>query len=586
MRTPTLQYLYLQKPVTMIIFVCIISVLPWIGVGDFATKGEPREAAVAVSMLETGNWILPQVYADEIAYKPPFAHWLMAVASYPEGHVTEFTSRLPSAIAFTVMIGFILVFFGKRFKFQEAFIATLLLITCFEIHRAAMTTRVDMVLTSLIVIGLIQLYRWEEKLELKGLPIAIPILLGCAVLTKGPVGVILPLFVFGVYLLMLRKYKFLVIFKSLLYVFISSLFLPALWYAAAWRQGGDEFFNLVWAENFGRFFRLSTPEISYELGHERGFFYNFVTILAGFIPWTLFFVFSLFGMKIMVPHKSVKEIAKNVWRGILNMEKPQLFGLVTIVCILFFYSIPSSKRSVYLMPAYPFIALFLAKYAIYITEYRMKVTRVFASFMSAIAIVVLLVILLTTAGLIHPVHIVENYTQNTALLAQVDILANSWTHLSSLSGFVLFIVFVALATVYYQMRKKINIKILYATIGLVFSLNLLIDGVIMKSLREGTSCKGFAEQIKREYSLNKGNVYVVNNLRVYPNFYGLNFYLGNIFQNFDVTTPEEGYFITTDKFITRIENEYSEYRFTPVASTNTALNETDQKIVLLKFVRK
>ena len=66
MRTPTLQYLYLQKPVTMVIVICIISVLPWIGLGDFSTKGEPREAAVAVSMLETGNWVLPQVYANEI----------------------------------------------------------------------------------------------------------------------------------------------------------------------------------------------------------------------------------------------------------------------------------------------------------------------------------------------------------------------------------------------------------------------------------------------------------------------------------------------------------------------------------------
>ena len=51
MRTPTLQYLYLQKPVTMMVVICIISVLPWIGLGDFSTKGEPREAAVAISML-------------------------------------------------------------------------------------------------------------------------------------------------------------------------------------------------------------------------------------------------------------------------------------------------------------------------------------------------------------------------------------------------------------------------------------------------------------------------------------------------------------------------------------------------------
>lgn len=121
-------------------------------------------------------------------------------------------------------MGCTLVFFGRRIKFQQAFIATLLLLTCIEIHRAAMTTRVDMLLTTFIVIGLYQLFRWEDRLELKGLPIIIPILLGCAVLTKGPVGVILPLFVFGAYLLMLRKYSLLTIFKSLLYIGVSSLF--------------------------------------------------------------------------------------------------------------------------------------------------------------------------------------------------------------------------------------------------------------------------------------------------------------------------------------------------------------------------
>ena len=40
----------------MVIVICIISVLPWIGLGDFSTKGEPREAAVAVSMLETDQY--------------------------------------------------------------------------------------------------------------------------------------------------------------------------------------------------------------------------------------------------------------------------------------------------------------------------------------------------------------------------------------------------------------------------------------------------------------------------------------------------------------------------------------------------
>ena len=588
MRTPTLQYLYLQKPVTMMVVICIISVLPWIGLGDFSTKGEPREAAVAISMLETGNWVLPQSYANEFAFKPPMAHWLMAAFSYPQGYVSEFTSRLPSALAFITLIGFVLVFFGKRIvKFQEAFIATLLLVTCVEIHRADMTTRVDMLLTTFIVIGLFQLYRWEDKLELKGLPIFIPLLLGCAVLTKGPVGVVLPLFVFGIYLLMLGQYSYLTIFKTLLYAGISSLFLPMLWYTAAWKQGGDEFLNVVLAENFARFLHLNTPEISYDLGHENGVWYNFMTLAAGFIPWTIFFFFSLFGLKLSKPEQPIKEILKNTWKRIRSMEKVRLFSLVALVGILFFYSIPSSKRSVYLMPAYPFIALFLAQYALYITEYRTKVTRVFAAFLASVVSVVMIAILLTVFSIIDPVGIVGQYTQNASTLDMVQMVSKVLVHPSTLTICIIFINLLILGTVYYQMFKKINIKILYATIALTFSVNLLIDGVIMRGIREGDSCRVFAERILKEYPLNKKNVYVVNNLRIYRNLYGLNFYMGNIFHDFDKETPAKGYFLIGENEMEKVLSTYGDkYTFRTLTKSDQTFSELKQKIVLSEFELK
>lgn len=586
MRTPTLQYLYLQKPVTMVIVICIISVLPWIGLGDFSTKGEPREAAVAVSMLETDNWVLPQVYANEFAYKPPLAHWLMAVASLPQGYVSEFTSRLPSALAFIILIGFTLVFFGKQLRFQQAFIATLLLITCIEIHRAAMTTRVDMLLTTFIVIGLYQLYRWEDKLELKGVPIAIPALLGCAVLTKGPVGIILPLFVFGVYLLMLRKYSYLVIFKALLYAGISSIFLPLLWYVAAWKQGGDTFLNVVLAENFGRFFHLSTPDIHYNLGHENGVWYNFMTLAAGFVPWTIFFFFSLFGLKLHKPEKSVKEILANTWNNIRSMEKEKLFSLVALVCIIFFYSIPSSKRSVYLMPAYPFIAIFLAQYTLYITEYRTKVTRVFAAFMASITAVVMIAVALTMAGAIDPVKIASQYTSHQSTLEMVELVSNMFAYPCGLTICILIVLLAILATVYYQMFKKINIKILYATIALAFAINLLIDGVVMRGIRQGSSARPFAKQVQKEYPLDDMNMYVMNDLKTYANLYGLNFYLGNKFHNFGQEQPVSGFFFCTVKDLETVQKNYGDkYTFSLLTSTKNVIADVRQRIVLCSFLR-
>ena len=94
-------------------FIALLSVLvlvPFLGETIFYSKGEPREAIVAYTMLESGNWILPTNYGVEIAYKPPFLYWTIAVISSVLGGVTEFSARMPSALAFLAMQ---LVFLGK-----------------------------------------------------------------------------------------------------------------------------------------------------------------------------------------------------------------------------------------------------------------------------------------------------------------------------------------------------------------------------------------------------------------------------------------------------------------------------------------
>lgn len=79
----------------LLLLVCVVTVFPFLGETLFQSKGEPREAIVAVSMLQTDNWILPINNGGDIAYKPPFLHWCVAFFSLLAGHVTEYTSRLP-----------------------------------------------------------------------------------------------------------------------------------------------------------------------------------------------------------------------------------------------------------------------------------------------------------------------------------------------------------------------------------------------------------------------------------------------------------------------------------------------------------
>ena len=180
------------------------TLLPFLGLSDFHTKGEPREALVAYSMLESGNWILPTNTGGEIPYKPPFFHWLIAAASWVfGGHVTEYTSRLPSALALIIMTVWTFYFIARRRGISEGLCTALVLLTAFEIHRAGLNCRVDMVLTMLTVNAIYCFYDWWKK-GMNGISWSATLMMSLATLTKGPVGMVVPCLAVGIFLLIQR----------------------------------------------------------------------------------------------------------------------------------------------------------------------------------------------------------------------------------------------------------------------------------------------------------------------------------------------------------------------------------------------
>ena len=230
---------------------CLITLLPFLGITEFNTKGEPREAVVAVSMLNQDNWILPVNNGADIPYKPPFFHWCIAALSLPQGYVSELTSRLPSALSLIAMVMCGFLFFAKRKNKMTALVAALLTLTSIEVHRSAIVCRVDMMLTAFIVLALFLLYKWYER-DCKGIPVLAILCMSGAMCTKGPIGVVLPLLVMGVFLL-IRGKKFLPLFGKFFAFGILALILPLMWYISAYQQGGQHFLDLVMEENLGRF---------------------------------------------------------------------------------------------------------------------------------------------------------------------------------------------------------------------------------------------------------------------------------------------------------------------------------------------
>src|SRR5213082_4312895 len=93
----------------IVLFVWAAIYLP--GLGLLEIKGEEgRRILPAVTMLESGNYLVPQVGSEPYYRKPPLVNWLVAASFKITGVRNEWTARLPSALCvLAVALAFITV---------------------------------------------------------------------------------------------------------------------------------------------------------------------------------------------------------------------------------------------------------------------------------------------------------------------------------------------------------------------------------------------------------------------------------------------------------------------------------------------
>lgn len=549
----------INKLLFILLFVAAFSTLPWIGLGDFYTKGEPREAGLAVYMINNMSWeawILPQSYATEFAYKPPLTHWLIACFSilFNNGEVTPFFSRLPSALAFISMIGVCFVFFAKRKSIIESFISGLILITCFEIHRAAMTARIDMLFTFLLVAGLIQLYVWYEqnrKINIFGAWAFLTL----ASLAKGPAGIVLPCGIFAIYLLQQHELLFKTLLKCSLFLILLSLVL-SIWYYLAYKVQGEAFLIKAFGENIGRFFSMDSKQLGldYELGVNHSWYYYLITLLSGLLPWTILLVISLFFVKYKKP-QSITHYINFLSNRFKEMDKVSLFSLTVIIVSLVFFTIPSSKRSVYIMLIYPFLSIFMARFFLYITKRHSLSVRIYSWFLIILISILLICLSLMILNILNP----EVLIKRERTLYDIQSIINQLRQPTFLIICTSLLLILSIIGVIYILKKGRNtVSILFSGFSLIFFLNLFLDSSILPGFKNAYSSKPFAEHISSKYKL-KNNTYVITDLQNgYYNMYGLNFYLGNYFKNFRSCQPEECYLLISSNKDEEVKDLYQD----------------------------
>ena len=562
-------------------FIALLSVLvlvPFLGETIFYSKGEPREAIVAYTMLESGNWILPMNYGVEIAYKPPFLYWTIAVISSILGGVSEFSARMPSALAFLAMQLVFFSFVAKRKNVKTAFLTSILLLSSFEVHRAAVACRLDMLQVSLIVISLCLLFRWDEK-NCKGVPWLAVLLMACATLTKGPVGSIFPCLCIGIYQL-LRGRSFGKAFFSLLGIGLLSLIPLGIWFWAAYQQGGEPFVNLMLEENTGRFFR----KMSYE-SHENPLWYNVLTRIWGWIAWALVLLVYLVGLKWKEMHvlpegDSVGERLKKVWDKFRSQSPLQLFIWVVILTIFIFYCIPKSKRSVYLLPIYPFMGVLLAEYLLALVQRGAKVFKISAWIFAALAVLLTVTFFTVRLGLVPESiwgtgrHAAENIAFMNALQT-VPLSFSKWL--------IVFLPLMSAACLLYTLLKCADARpLLYGVAGCMLCIFVALDGVYQPTVLAVKSDKHLAVRLNDLEP--EEPVYSYGD---WVKFYSINYYLGDRVRIFDMLHPAEGYVLVIDELQEKfLQNNQNAYRLDEVYRTPLRSCDMRKKVIVYKFSRK
>ncbi|MGH7917177.1 MAG: glycosyltransferase family 39 protein, partial [Candidatus Binataceae bacterium] len=254
-------------------------------------------------------------------------YWLTAASMHLFG-LNEFGARLPNAAAAMAGLLATFVFALKAFDRRRALIAGVILATSGLYVVMAQVLTTDMLLTALLTIALFALYlHWRDGGAWCWLMYAA---MALAVLTKGPVGVAIPLLVGLIFLWWERDLRgairrFHIITGILLTAAIS---LP--WFVAMTMRVRGYFAFYFIGENILRFLQ---PGYS----HTEPIYYYLPVIALGVLPWTL-----------LAPLIS--------WRG-LNAHPARRFCIIAAAVILVFFSLAHAKLIPYIMPALPPLAV-------------------------------------------------------------------------------------------------------------------------------------------------------------------------------------------------------------------------------------
>ncbi|MCS7263557.1 MAG: glycosyltransferase family 39 protein [Armatimonadetes bacterium] len=217
---------------------------------------EPRYAQAAREMMERRDWVLPTFNGQPRYAKPALFYWLL-IGAYKVFGVNEFAARFWSGVAAIAIALILFLAIKSSFGWETGAIASLFWFTSLGAMIFAHAAITDMVLTAFMTGAILSFWLGAQKWHPFWFFLASS-LCALAVITKGPVGVVLPIAVFLTTLFSIRPSLPQIPFMrlALIALICVALFLAIAlpWYVAVSVKTQGEFLKqFLFVENVQRY---------------------------------------------------------------------------------------------------------------------------------------------------------------------------------------------------------------------------------------------------------------------------------------------------------------------------------------------
>ena len=330
---PTIKDPFLtQTTIFMILVFAFIALLPMLIDRDFTPSNELRYLSIADEAISKGHIFAFTSHGAPYADKPPLFIWIVMLGRFLFGSHSMFFLSLFSLIPAFIIAIIMDSWCAPHLHIKMRSSALMMLLSTAMFIGSAIVIRMDMLMAMFIIIALRIFYSMEEEGKNRKLySWLFPFLVFMAIFSKGPIGLLIPLFSTIVYLIVTKRANHIKIYWGLK-SWAVLLILTSIWFINVYIEGGKDFI-------YNQFFHQTVGRAVNSFHHDKLFYFYLISFWYSLAPWSILIFFSI----IYRVRSKVKYIP---------IEK---FFITIVVTSFLLLSLISSKLDIYMLPLFPFL---------------------------------------------------------------------------------------------------------------------------------------------------------------------------------------------------------------------------------------